>query len=136
MAFDVNLNLRTGTTNLTADETQNAGVDVGPTPISGLSCVVNIPSVGTITGDTFVLKIQECTESATNSTYWRDLVTFPTFTYANSAGTHVRRFASRLRYIRAHIDVTNAATTQTQTWNTVGINVGLHNWDKEGGVAA
>jgi len=120
MAFDTNLILRALTTALTADATQDVGVDLGKTSIKGLAAVVTVPSVGTYAADSLTVKIQECTLSATNSTYWRDLVTFPLI---QAAGNYSRQFSTQLRYIRAHCTVTGSVTTLI-TYGAVKINVG------------
>jgi len=130
MALDVNLQLRTGTVTLTADETQNAGVDVGPTAINGLSCVVVVPSVGTYAADRLEVKVQECTESATDSTYWVDLVTFPLI---SAAGRYTRRFASKLRYIRVSSTIQTFTVTTGVTYGGMSVDVGNTDWDKVDG---
>ena len=100
MAYDAEVMLHNPGTDLTATVT-GAGKEIQGTPIDGPTVRVSVPQA-TGTAPTLDITIQESTD---NVTY----VTLVTFKQIVAAGVHLRRYSSRLKWVRAVLTV--AGTT-------------------------
>lgn len=96
MPWDSALVLRSGAGNLTATET-TASIKIEETPVKGLSVIVSCPTLATGTGPTLDVKIQESNDDSA----WNDLLTFKQIVAADTPGRFVKRFATKLDYVRA-----------------------------------
>lgn len=128
MAFDANLQPRTSTDDLDANEqaivsttrvNSCAVIDLGETMPKGMSCVVKVPAAGGTT-PTLDLKLQE---SDTEGSGYTDLVTFDQIT---AIGVYVRRFATAKRYIRHYATVGGT----TPNFGGVEILIGDPEWKR------
>lgn len=84
----------------------SAVLDLKETPATGLSVVALFKADIVGAADTVILHVQEC---ATVDGTYVTIASFPLLTKGTGMpGTYIRRFASDKRYIRVHIDITDA----------------------------
>ncbi len=112
MPFDDNLVLHDGTT-ITADiaptstsrTSGSAVIDLRETTIKGLYAILFLDEDLAESGDTMVISIEESSDLST----WVELARFPEITSAATADAiYERSIISKLRYIRAKINVTDS----------------------------
>lgn len=129
MAFDANLQPRTGDDDLDANEqsivsttrsNSCAVIDLGEIRPEGMSCVVICPTAPTGTSPTLDLKLQESDAMASGYT---DLVTFDQIT---AKGEYIRRFATAKRYVRHYATVGGT----TPNFGKVEILIGDKEWKR------
>lgn len=127
MVFDANLQFRNTTASLTATET-SSGLAINGTPHDGLALVIDVPKKSI--GDTMQVTLQHSTDDSSYQT----LLTLDTVASVTAASTVpfkiVRRFHTRLKYVRTVITVAGtspdfgavvARIGDQDEWNVTGL---------------
>jgi len=134
--FDSELILRDDSTALTANEqsiastVRSAGcavIDLGETPVKGMSVVIVCPTLATGTSSTLDVKIQESDSMASG---YKDLVTFDQITLAMTPCRRIRRFATTKRYIRHYATIGGSGTPD---FKLTQILIGGEDWENTPG---
>lgn len=130
MPFDDNLVLHDGTT-ITADISPtstsrisgSAVIDLRKTNVKGLFAIMFLDEDLAEADDLMVISIEESSDLAT----WVELARFPVITSAATADVvYERAIISKLRYIRAKIDITDADSGGDFTVANCRVLLSLH----------
>jgi hypothetical protein len=130
--FDSELKLRDDSTALTANEqsivstVRSSGcavIDLGETPVKGMSVVIVCPTAASGTSPTLDVKIQESDSAASG---YKDLVTFDQITGAVTPCRRIRRFATTKRYIRHYATI---GGSNTPDFKLTQILIGGEDWE-------